>query len=116
MSEEIKADYCIIGGGIAGILLASKLVASGKKILILDQGPRFSEEDRANMLSKSQEDINDFAELRGLDPGQTWMHHNPAVYSLSAGWRKRQPDQISTDQQISQQYKYSGEKPVAYRA
>jgi len=69
MSEEIKADYCIIGGGIAGILLASKLVASGKKILILDQGPRFSEEDRANMLSKSQEDINDFADYNdNVDP------------------------------------------------
>ncbi len=42
MAEEIKTDYCIVGGGITGILLASKLASSGKKILVLDQGPRFS--------------------------------------------------------------------------
>ena len=58
MKEEIKTDYCIIGGGIAGILLASKLATLSKKILILDQGPRFSEEDRANMLEHATEDLN----------------------------------------------------------
>jgi len=62
MIKEIKTDYCILGGGIAGILVASKLVSSGKKILIVDQGPRFSEEDRANFLIKSKKDINDFAD------------------------------------------------------
>ena len=69
MIKEIKTDYCIIGGGIAGILLASKLVSSGKKILIIDQGPRFSEEDRANFLMKGKEDINDFADYNDdVDP------------------------------------------------
>jgi len=62
MTEEIKTDYCIIGGGVAGILLASKLATSGKKILLVDQGPRFSEEDRTNILLKSKEDLNDFAD------------------------------------------------------
>ncbi|MCK5442266.1 MAG: GMC family oxidoreductase [Maribacter sp.] len=62
MNEEIKSDYCIVGGGIAGILLASKLASSGKKVLMVDQGPRFSEEDRASMLLKSKEDLNDFAD------------------------------------------------------
>ena len=69
MIKEIKADYCIVGGGIAGILLASKLASTGKKILILDQGPRFSEEDRADMLQKSKEDLNDFADYNDdVDP------------------------------------------------
>ena len=69
MTKEIKTDYCIIGGGIAGILLASKLLDSGKKILILDQGPRFTEEDRAGMLSQSKEDLNDFADYNdNVDP------------------------------------------------
>lgn len=69
MNEELKADYCIVGGGIAGIILATKLAATGKKIVILDQGPRFSEEDRTNMLLKSQEDINDFADYNdNTDP------------------------------------------------
>lgn len=62
MSEELKTDYCIIGGGIAGVILASKLSSSGKKILILDQGPRYSEEDRANKLRQSKIDLNDYAD------------------------------------------------------
>lgn len=69
MIKEIKTDYCIIGGGIAGILLASKLASTGKKILILDQGPRFSEEDRASMLQKSKDDLNDYADYNDdVDP------------------------------------------------
>ena len=69
MNEELKADYCIVGGGIAGIILASKLAATGKKIVILDQGPRFSEENRTNMRLKSQEDLNDFADYNdNTDP------------------------------------------------
>lgn len=69
MDEEIKADYCIVGGGIAGIILASKLAASGKSVILLDQGPRFSEEDRANMLRQSLEELNDFADYNdNVDP------------------------------------------------
>ena len=62
MDKELKTDYCILGGGIAGILVASKLASSGKKVIIVDQGPRFSEEDRANMLQQSKKDLNDFAD------------------------------------------------------
>jgi len=69
MNQEIKTDYCIVGGGIAGIILASKLAASGKKILILDQGPRFTEQDRAEMLVKSREELNDYADYNdNVDP------------------------------------------------
>ena len=70
MAKDIKTDYCIVGGGIAGILLASKLASSGKKIVIIDQGPRFTEEDRANMLLKSKEELNDYADYNDhVDPG-----------------------------------------------
>ncbi len=75
MIKEIKTDYCIVGGGIAGILLASKLALSDKKIVIIDQGPSFSEEDRSNMLLKSQEEINDFADYNdNVDLGVVTPH------------------------------------------
>jgi choline dehydrogenase-like flavoprotein len=45
MAREIMADYCIAGCGIAGAILAVKLAATGKKIIMLEQGPRFSGED-----------------------------------------------------------------------
>ncbi len=62
MTKEINTDYLIAGSGIVGAVLASKLVASGKKIVILEQGPRFTEEDRTKMLDQSKETLNDFAD------------------------------------------------------
>jgi choline dehydrogenase-like flavoprotein len=34
MGEEIDTDYCIAGGGVTGAVLAGKLAASGKKLII----------------------------------------------------------------------------------
>jgi choline dehydrogenase-like flavoprotein len=62
ISKEIKADYCIVGGGIAGVVLASNLVNTGKKIVILEQGPRFTNADRAKMLHDSKETLNDYTD------------------------------------------------------
>lgn len=61
MSDEITADYCIAGGGIAGLLVASKLAASGKRIVVLEQGPRYSEQNRVDLMIQSQETLNDGA-------------------------------------------------------
>lgn len=59
---ELKADYCIAGAGIAGIILATKLASSGKQILLLDQGPRYSEKDRSDLLQASKNNLNDSAD------------------------------------------------------
>jgi choline dehydrogenase-like flavoprotein len=37
--QEMAADVCIIGGGPAGLALASELVGSGVKIVIVERGP-----------------------------------------------------------------------------
>ncbi len=78
MSEEIKTDYCIAGGGIAGVVLASKLANSGKKITVLEQGPRFTEEDRSNMLSESKESLNDYADYNDDMDAVTVIPHTSA--------------------------------------
>ncbi len=52
MSDEITADYCIAGAGIAELLLASKLATTGKSVVVLDQGPRYSEQDRIDLLNR----------------------------------------------------------------
>ena len=69
MVKEIKTDYCIAGGGVPGLILAKKLAASGKKILLLEQGPHITESDRAELLRKSKETLNDFADYNdNVDP------------------------------------------------
>jgi len=62
MTQEINADYCIAGAGPAGAILATKLAASGKRVVLIDQGPRYSEADRAAMLRRGVDTLNDYAD------------------------------------------------------
>lgn len=75
MSKELTADYFIAGCGIAGALLAAKLADSGKKIIITEQGPRFTEADRAGMLFRGKESLNDYADYNdNTDPAAVTPH------------------------------------------
>ncbi len=87
MVKEIKTDYFIAGAGIAGVLLASKLAATGKKVLMLDQGPRFSEKDRADMLQRRRETLNDFAGYNDEVPTAVVTPHTSAPPGKNiSGW------------------------------
>jgi len=79
MTKEVTADYFIAGAGIAGVLLAGKLAASGKKVVMLDQGPRFSEEDRENMLQRGIRTLNDFADYNDGFPSAVVTPHTSAA-------------------------------------
>lgn len=80
MTKEVAADYFIAGAGIAGVLLAGKLAAAGKKVVLLDQGPRFSEQDRENMIQRGIRTLNDFADYNDRLPPSivTPPHFSPA--------------------------------------
>jgi len=39
LTEVITTDGCIVGGGIAGISIASLLAREGKAVVVLDDGP-----------------------------------------------------------------------------
>jgi len=130
MIEEIKTDYCVVGGGIAGILLASKLASSGKKILILDQGPRISEEDRANLLLKSKENLNEFADyndnvdVANITPhtsakaeGETIKYKNDRLFGIGGtalhfGGIMMRP--LIEDLSVKSLYGYGRDWPITY--
>jgi choline dehydrogenase-like flavoprotein len=87
MSKDITADYFIAGCGIAGALLASKLAATGKKIVIFDQGPRITEADRADMLRRSKETLNDFADYNDdSNPAAITPHTSATEGEQVAEW------------------------------
>lgn len=87
MAREIKTDYCIAGCGIAGAMLAVKLVASGKKIVLLEQGPRFPEEDRAKMIARARDTLNDFADYNDdAFPGTVTPHTSAKQAGEVAEW------------------------------
>ena len=87
MTEEIKTEYCIAGGGIAGVILASKLSHFGNKIVVLEQGPRFTEEDRLRMLLQSKETLNDYADYNDeVEAGVATLHTSASQKGQVAEW------------------------------
>jgi choline dehydrogenase-like flavoprotein len=87
MAEEIRTEYLIAGSGVAGVLLATRLAASGKKVVLLDQGPRYSEEDRAAMIDRQKETLNDFSDYNdGAKPGVVTPHTSAPEDSNTAEW------------------------------
>jgi len=87
MAEEMRADYCIAGAGIAGVLLASRLAASGKTVLMLEQGPRYSEDDRLNLLFDAKDSLNDFADFNdNPDPASVTPHTSAAQGGQAVEW------------------------------
>lgn len=49
MSDELSADYVIVGSGIVGSLVARKLALAGASVLILEAGPRVT---RAELVAR----------------------------------------------------------------
>jgi choline dehydrogenase-like flavoprotein len=87
MTEEIRTDYLIAGAGIAGVLLAARLAGTGKRVVLLDQGPRYSGEDRARMLRRARETLDDFADYNdGADPAALTPHTTAAPRGDVVGW------------------------------
>ena len=78
MSEEIRADYCIAGAGPAGSVLAAKLQATGKQILLLDQGPKYTEADRSAMLRLGVDTLDDYADYNDGESAATVTPHSSA--------------------------------------
>lgn len=78
MTDEVRASYCIAGGGIAGLVLAHRLAQSGKKVVVLEQGPRVTEDDRFDMLLNSKETLNDFADYNDKVEASSVTPHTSA--------------------------------------
>ena len=79
MTQEIRADYCIAGAGPAGSVLATKLAATGKRIVLLDQGPRYSEAERSAMLRRGLETLNDYADYNDDASAATVTPHSSSA-------------------------------------
>ncbi len=78
MTQEIRTHYCIAGAGPAGAVLATKLAATGKHVVLLDQGSHYSVRDRFAMLRRSVETLNDYADYNDEAPAATVTPHTSA--------------------------------------
>lgn len=70
MAEQLKTKDCVIGAGIAGLILATRLVRAGRQVLILDQGPDVTEADRAALLARSKQEFRHYSLDYNSDLGE----------------------------------------------
>ncbi len=78
MTQVIRADYCIAGAGPAGSVLATKLAATGRHVVLFDQGPSYSEADRSAALRRGVETLNDYADYNDDASATTVTPHSSA--------------------------------------
>lgn len=45
MSQTIEADFCIVGAGAGGAVVAAELAEGGASVVVLEQGPRHNPDD-----------------------------------------------------------------------
>lgn len=129
---DVPADICIAGGGIAGLVLASRLAPSGRSIVVLEQGPRYGEAERASMLAASRAALDDFADYNdGLEPPAITPHATPGT-NPAAGvyeWRHQRlfglggtglhfegvsPRPVEDDLQVRRRFGYGRDWPLAW--
>jgi glucose dehydrogenase len=48
-ASELDADLCVVGSGIAGMLLAEKALARGRRVLMIERGTPLTFEDRRRL-------------------------------------------------------------------
>ena len=78
MTQVIRADYCIMGAGPAGAVLAYRLAATGKQVLMLDQGPAYTEGERSAALRRGVEMLDDYADYNDNESATTVTPHSSA--------------------------------------
>ncbi|WP_428413662.1 FAD-dependent oxidoreductase [Pararhizobium sp.] len=44
LSPSISGDLCVVGGGIAGLLLAMRIANAGRKVIVVESGKRFPDQ------------------------------------------------------------------------
>jgi choline dehydrogenase-like flavoprotein len=71
-ASELDGDLCVVGSGIAGMLLAERALARGRRVLMIERGTTLSFEDRRRLNS----------------------HDDPLVFNKSPHFSKHEPQPV----------------------
>lgn len=129
MGTTLKTEYCIVGAGPAGAVLASELAAAGKEVLVLEQGQGYGPEARAQILAErnrrllgelgvdfddrwSKDFDNAPVDSRGTS---TWDYGSVAgVGGASLHWSASTPRPLAEDMQVRTRHGYGRDWPISY--
>ena len=85
--KEFKADYCIMGGGVAGLVMATELLSSGASVIVLESGGEGYSQEAQDLYQPSQSvSLNGFPDpsysrLRFLGGSSNHWENNTSPFS-----------------------------------
>lgn len=85
LSENVEADVCVIGAGIAGMTTAYLLTKLGKKVVVLDRarlGGRQTPQTTAHVTAALDDRYYDLEKLHGLDGARLAAESHTAAIEL----------------------------------
>ena len=59
MRRTIQADFCIVGAGAGGAVVAAELAEGGASVVVLEQGPRHDADDFKRVTVEHDASAND---------------------------------------------------------
>jgi len=64
MAETLKTDVLVVGAGPAGSVIAARLAAAGRRVLLIEQGPRHGDALRRELLDRRRQRLgpDDFSD------------------------------------------------------
>ena len=129
MADTIHTEFCVVGAGPAGAVLASALARDGKKVLLLEQGPSYGPEARTAILEERSRRLLD---MFSLDIGDQWtpdfdnarvtsIGKTPWDYLSVAGvggtslhWAASTPRPIEDDMRVRTRFGHGRDWPISY--
>lgn len=125
-----RTDVCVVGGGIAGGLLAYSLARRGHDVVILEAGPWMNGVDRRDRMEKALRPEHSTYDIwdRGIDPerdrfttsvpsnlGVTINHNRlKAVGGTTLHWAAHVPRMLEKDFNMHSRYGLGADWPIDY--
>ncbi|HKE20215.1 MAG TPA: GMC family oxidoreductase [Kofleriaceae bacterium] len=127
MARTVTTDVCVVGAGAAGSVLATALAGAGQRVALIEQGPRYGEDARVNLVNRRHSalfewpDFNDDwpAEFSYAPVQSTGSAPYSALRLAGAGgttlhWTGHTPRPIEDDLRCRTRFGVGRDFPISY--
>jgi len=126
-SPSPRVDVCVVGGGIAGALIAHSLARDGYEVVVLEAGPRFDFESRLERMERAlRPDVDDLSVWDMGGDRDAYTSSGSQEYNLNETrvkgvggttlhWSGFTPRLHEKDFEMNSRYGLATDWPISYR-